>query len=88
MVSPTATSCVRRETGSRGTSPHETMNCPNCRNPMEDGLIDKHHWFGGIPPATVLRIYRALLSITAWCAVHRVIAHRCPSCHRVELTSP
>ena len=45
MVSPTATSCTRRETGSRGTSPHETMNCPNCQTPTEDGLIHRVLWF-------------------------------------------
>ena len=79
-----------RETGDRLArhSPHETMNCPNCRTPMEDGLIDKTCWFSRPPSTALLRIYRALLSITAWCAVHRLIAHRCPSCHRVELTSP
>lgn len=55
---------------------------------MEDGLIDKSHWFGRKPSATILRINRALLSIVAWCAVHRIIAHRCPACSRVELTAP
>ena len=59
-----------RETGDRLArhSPHETMNCPNCRTPMEDGLIDKTCWFSRQPSPTVLRIYRALLSLTAFCA--------------------
>lgn len=88
MVSPTATSCTRRETGSRGTSPHETMNCPYCQTPMEDGLIDKSHWFGRKLPMRTLVINRFLLRLFAWCTVHPIIAHRCARCSRVELTAP
>lgn len=55
---------------------------------MEDGIIDKSCWFGRRPSVNMVRIQRALLSIVAWCAVHRITAHRCPNCSRVELTAP
>lgn len=79
-----------REAGDRLArhSQNENMNCPNCRTPMEDGIIDKSCWFGRRPSANMVRVQRALLSIVAWCAVHRITAHRCPNCSRVELTAP
>lgn len=55
---------------------------------MEEGLIDKSHWFCRQPSIHTQRMNRALMSLFAWCTVHRVIAHRCPSCSRVELTAP
>jgi len=55
---------------------------------MEDGLIDKSHWFGRKLPMRTLVINRFLLRLFAWCTVHPIIAHRCTRCSRVELTAP
>ncbi len=55
---------------------------------MEEGIIDRSHWFRRQPSARAQVMNRAILRFLTWCTVHRVVAHRCPQCHRLELTAP
>ena len=85
---PTATGCAGRETGPRGPTASETMKCPQCHTPMEEGLLDKSCFFQRREPERARQINSWVFSFFNLCRVRRVTAHRCPACTRIELTAP
>ncbi|MEI6535553.1 MAG: PF20097 family protein [Verrucomicrobiaceae bacterium] len=79
-----------REAGDRlgRRKANETMKCPNCRTPMEEGLIDKSCFIQKQEPEPSKRTKSWAFHFFKFGRVRRVTAHRCPACTHVELTAP
>ncbi len=65
------------------------MKCPKCQTPMEGGYLENHIWFSILTREQKVR--KVAAQVSNWFAkrdAHALIALRCPTCSRIELTAP